>query len=332
MAWDSKSGDIENLLITEDEIWAAFNHFFSDSCRKTSTYKFGFLKAILDNLFSGEHTSRGVELTYEQLFGKFAENYWNLILKYHLRQMRFNGSTRRTALENIFLDVVKRNNLIWHLEYASLPAADQEDIQRKVQKECSKYVVGALYGDFDGRFYGFDSKAERIWLNHLYHSFLLKYKLNIEKLNYLEWARLLEKLNKDNPPLQLLDKLELATPKRSNLSWYRQILQQEFEEQCCFYCGKHLQRKGQVDHVIPWQLVREDKLWNFVLACPACNARKNNRVPQEAVMQLVVQRNEFIIASHSGIETVEEDFQNYTGAFLMDLWQYAQMGGIKIWK
>ena len=49
-------------------------------------------------------------------------------------------------------------------------------------------------------------------------------------------------------------------------------------------------------------------------------------------MQIVVQRNEFIIASHSGIETVEEDFQNYTGAFLMDLWQYAQMGGIKIWK
>ena len=35
-------------------MWSLFNYFFSPSCKKTSTYKFGFLKSILDSLFSGK--------------------------------------------------------------------------------------------------------------------------------------------------------------------------------------------------------------------------------------------------------------------------------------
>ena len=62
--------------------------FFSDSCPKTSTYKFGFIKAILDNLLSVIPSNLGMELTFEDLFSKFAENYWNLITKYYLKQLR----------------------------------------------------------------------------------------------------------------------------------------------------------------------------------------------------------------------------------------------------
>ena len=331
MAWDSKSGDIENMVILEDEIWASFNYFFSAECRKTSTYKFGFLKAILDNLFSGENTVRGVELTFQQLFSKFAENYWNLIVKYHLRQMRYNGSSKVTGLERIFLDAVTRNGIVQYVEYSSLTADEQNRLVKKVQATCKKYVVGAMYGDFKESFYGFSLKEERIWLNPVYHSFLLKYKLNVEKLNYLEWAKLLDVINADNPTAGIIDKLELATPKRNNLSWYRHILETEFEVQRCFYCGAVLHSQSHVDHVIPWQMVREDKLWNFVLACPRCNMKKSNRVPQRPVMQLVVQRNEIIQASDYCTGAVAEDFRNYTGELLMELWQYARMGGIREW-
>ena len=62
--------------------------FFSDSCPKTSAYKFGFIKAILDNLLSVIPSNLGMELTFEDLFSKFAENYWNLITKYYLKQLR----------------------------------------------------------------------------------------------------------------------------------------------------------------------------------------------------------------------------------------------------
>ena len=50
--WDLSSGDISDVVVFEEEIWRAFNNFFSNNCRKQTTYKYGFLKAILDNLFS----------------------------------------------------------------------------------------------------------------------------------------------------------------------------------------------------------------------------------------------------------------------------------------
>lgn len=36
-----------------------------------------------------------------------------------------------------------------------------------------------------------------------------------------------------------------------------------------------------VDHFIPWSFVKDDKIWNFVLSCPTCNVKKNNRVPNK---------------------------------------------------
>ena len=98
MAWNSLSGEITSHAVPEDEIWAEFNGFFSSNSRKTATYKYGFLKSILDNLFSCEATSRGMELTFQQLFEKFTENYWNLILKYNLRQMINNGKSAYSGL------------------------------------------------------------------------------------------------------------------------------------------------------------------------------------------------------------------------------------------
>ena len=82
-----------------DEYWAHFNYVFSDSCRKLTTYKFGLIKAILDSLFSAELTNRGMEITYYRLFEKFAENYWNLVAKYELRQIRNYENNRITKLE-----------------------------------------------------------------------------------------------------------------------------------------------------------------------------------------------------------------------------------------
>ena len=45
--WNVPSGDISDSVVFEDEIWTAFNYFFSDSCRKNTTYKYGFLKSSL---------------------------------------------------------------------------------------------------------------------------------------------------------------------------------------------------------------------------------------------------------------------------------------------
>ena len=70
-------------------------------------------------------------------------------------------------------------------------------------------------------------------------------------MNYFERAKYLEKTNEESSIRNLLNNLDTITV-RNNLSIYRRILFEEFEEHTCFYCGKEL-KYGEihVDHFIP---------------------------------------------------------------------------------
>lgn len=162
--------------------------------------------------------------TYEQLFGKFAENYWNLVVKYDLRQMRKDGRSELSKVESILKVAVINNNILANLEFESLDFETKNKIIHQVIAECKKCVVGALYEDFDGKLYSFDLKADGLCIAPLAYEFMLKYKTEIDNLNYYAWARFLEKVNSDNVLVRVIDKLEMATPKRSDLSVYREIL------------------------------------------------------------------------------------------------------------
>lgn len=56
----------------------------------------------------------------------------------------------------------------------------------------------------------------------------------------------------------------------------------------CQYCGGRLSMHTATrDHVIPRSRGGKDTLGNVVAACRSCNARKDDRTPQEAGMQLL---------------------------------------------
>ena len=50
--WNQTSGSFRDEPISEDTFWMLFNYVFSDSSAKRTTYKFGLIKSILDNLFN----------------------------------------------------------------------------------------------------------------------------------------------------------------------------------------------------------------------------------------------------------------------------------------
>ena len=127
--WQDNHGEIKKNIASEDEIWSLANYFFSSACKKTSTYKFGFFKAICDSLFAGNMTNRGYELDFNVLFTRFSEYYWNLITKYNLKQMRYNGSNNSSSLETIINDLVKRNGIIKELEFYALSDVEREKIR-----------------------------------------------------------------------------------------------------------------------------------------------------------------------------------------------------------
>ena len=75
-------------------------------------------------------------------------------------------------------------------------------------------------------------------LNPVMYEFVCKHKVAIEKLNYYEWARFLEKVNEDTAVDHLLSKIDESTLRtRNSLAYYRDILFQEFENKC-IYCGE----------------------------------------------------------------------------------------------
>lgn len=249
--WNLKSGSITEYDVSEDRIWSLFNYVFSNSSRKRNTYKFGLVKSLLDNVFNGQQKSDGIYFTYEELFGRFAENYWNLVIKYDLRQMRPDGKSMYSKVESILKQAAAENQILVNLEFEAIEEKKKQQIIKKVATECKKCVVGALYDDFDGVIYSFDLKESGLILNYCIYDFMLRHKSELEKLNYYSWARFLEQVNDDNALIRVINKLELATPKREDLSVYREILRREFEEDTCFYCGKKLQKVIHVDHFIP---------------------------------------------------------------------------------
>ena len=85
----------------------------------------------------------------------------------------------------------------------------------------------------------------------------------------------------------------------------------------CFYCGRMLHKTHHVDHVIPRSFIKSDHLWNFVLACPSCNTRKKDQLPNRQKLAAVVTRNKSMSNSDSSIVRLE--FKGYNENLLWQL-------------
>ena len=327
--WNLKRGVLSPFPIDLESYWAHFNYVFSDACRKRSTYKFGLIKAILDCLYSIEYTSRGMELSYDKLFAKFTENYWNLIAKHNICQIKADGVSNSSKIELLIREINEKNKALKEIEFEDLNAEDKVILITQVKKECQKYVLGALFQDFKAEFYGFDHIDGCIWLNLYAYKFLMTYKLEIEQMNYYAWAKFLDRINRENPTTQLLEKLEQSTPQRRNLSIFRRILREEFEANNCFYCGCKLSSGAHVDHVLPWSFVKSDHLWNFVLACPKCNSKKNDLLPSKQVLAEITTRNLKMVMSQDSF--VQSEFEGYSEDLMWKIWDYAKKQGYRVY-
>lgn len=323
--FDLKEGQYEERNTSDDELWSVFSCVFSSKSRNDSSYKFGFLKAIIDNLYN---VDSDLKLTFDQLFSKFGEIYWNLILKHGLRQKAVTKDNRETYLEQVLHAAVEKYKIFEPIPYESLTQQMMLDISHQVKIKCKKYVVGALFEDTNHLFYSFSKREEWIKINPVMYEFICKHKVVIEKLNYYEWARFLERVNEESVAVKLLRKID-ESAKRNDLTFYRKILYQEFESKNCFYCGKPLRPdKIEVDHFIPWSFIKDDKLWNLVLACRDCNQDKNNKLPAGHYLTYLIERNNHII-----IESHPTDMGNYQSRMLRYVYNWAKMNGYdKIWQ
>ena len=326
--YDITEGRYENRTLSDDEMWSAFSNLFSSHSKNSSSYKFGFLKAIMDNLYN---VDQNLTLTFDLLFGTFTEVYWNLVLKHGIRQQPVIERSNGTYLEQVLNAIVARYGIAADIPFESISDEAKIEVCKKVKSKCKINVVGALFGDTKSLFYSFSRKEEWLQINPQMYEFVCKHKLAIEKLNYYEWAKYLEKINDDSVMDHLLTKIDKSS-ERENLSIYRKILFEEFENQSCFYCGKTLSNDGQkvhVDHFVPRAFIKDDKMWNLVLACQTCNLQKNDRLASIIYLEKLLDRNKRIVL----INEKAKDMATYSSHNLRTVYYWAKINGYdSIWQ
>ena len=326
--YDLAEGRYENRTLSDDEMWSAFSNLFSSRSKNSSSYKFGFLKAIMDNLYN---VDENLTLTFDQLFGTFTEVYWNLVLKHGIRQQPSSERSIGTYLEQTIKLATEKYAIAAEISFESISDEAKIYVCKKIKSKCKINVVGALFGDTKGLFYSFSRKEEWLQINPQMYQFICKHKLAIEKLNYYEWAKYLEKINDDSVMDHLLTKIDKSS-ERENLSIYRRILFEEFENESCFYCGKKLSNDGQkvhVDHFVPRAFIKDDKMWNLVLACPTCNLQKNDKLASISYLEKLLNRNKKIVL----VNEKAKDMSTYSAHNLRAVYYWAKINGYDtIWQ
>lgn len=321
--------------LSQDEVVSLINSALLGKSKHTTSYKFVFFKSILDNLFNVDlDTKPEYFLSFDSISLRFTEIYWNLILKFGLRQMPQNENNKISAIERGLKSFCEKYNFSkFGLEFPfeSLRPELQKELSDNIKKSVvTKYVLGAFCSDTDLQFYHFSKtkKWNGIYLNRDFFIVLAKYRSDFEKVNYFEWIKYLESINKEEDSYMLASKLDAST-ERKNLDLYRKTLF-DFGQETCFYCGKKLSENA-VDHFIPWSFVKDDKLWNFVLSCPYCNSKKSDKLASQKFLNDIKIRNEKLRIIQ--VPFIQTQFKAYEFSKLALMYHNAIFNGLKSgWK
>jgi hypothetical protein len=105
--------------------------------------------------------------------------------------------------------------------------------------------------------------------------FLIHYRKLVDYVAVSGWVRFTEGFT--SAP-RLHDKIDGSELKRGPVSKWREALM-AIQNGRCFYDPAHDISSAEVDHVLPWSFVAEDRTWNLVLACRKCNNEKREVDP-----------------------------------------------------
>ena len=294
MAWYSKDGELIELNKNETFMSCILN-CLNTTAYKTTSYKYGLLKAILDNLYNCDN----YRLSFDELLVTFAKIYWNIIVKYDLPQKQMSTQGNLSSMEIIINEIKNEFVFVEKVDFDSLKEEIQKRYINKSRRVIVKDVIGALYSDLNGKIYGFTKHDKYIYFSEDSYNFLSENKLVIEKLNYYSWIiwteKLLEKHEKGINNVAI--KLDLSTKRNSLLEFKKRIFAESTDYKC-FYCNSKITvNRCHIDHFIPWSFVKDDKIWNLVPTCRDCNLSKKDKIPSNKYLNKLILRNLSLIGN-----------------------------------
>ena len=293
---------MKNFPETTDEEFIMTLMNILDLSAKDNTYKFAFMMFLLD--YCNEQTETHVE--FETIAKYFFKYYWLQECKSKLKQ------APQIEKKPEIVKIIRKefNKSFYPQTFSEISREEPQKI-----KNCVNYIVKYVFHNVTWRFQKlkegktayenkilFDYTILRVIdenkkyvnlnsgidINPKAMVFLKKYNTVLKKAVNLEWSRFLEELNLGVP--RLIQKTEGEIISRTNLGKYRKALESYFKN--CYYCNNLLLRnQTHVEHIIPFDYIAEDNIWNLTLACQKCNCMKSGSLPHQKFLDKLIDRN-----------------------------------------
>ena len=292
--------------LTDNEFRNKFIHIVVHG-KNSNTYKFAFARFLIEYC-NNENSPSHVE--FSTIASYFLKFYWPQIcktkLKHSPKYLKKDGKEKIAEIVNI---IVKEFDESWYPKpYTYYEENEKQKIQKCIDEiagknGCFKDVIWRFQkiNDVETQIF-FDYKVEPDWtdpnrkktdltyginLNPGYMKFIKSNYFLLHSLVMFEWARFLENFNR-NVPL-IIPKLEGTKIPRNTTYANKAKLELEKFHNKCFYCKKDLTpNETHLEHVIPFDYIADDNIWNYALACQKCNCKKLGALPPpEFLNQLI---------------------------------------------
>lgn len=282
--------------------------------KKSNTYKFAFARFLLDfaksmdakKLEEFERENKLIDVSYEEIAKYFLEYYWHQ--EFHSKIRQNYQTDKKPWIIKILREYFKQGKYIGH-SFKKIKELEPESVtkaEKKITEKCFEEVVPrfqniAIGNKTESRetFYILYKKGRKIRIKPKALLFFKQFYPLLLNSVILEWAKFLEKINKNLP--KLISKIENEDVPRTSLKKYEKALTPFFKN--CFYCNDLLEsKKTHVDHFIPRVYIREDEIWNLVLSCSDCNYTKLGSLAPKIFRDKLIQRNREFKTKINGLE------------------------------
>ncbi len=289
-------------IFSDEEFERGFLNIIGHSS-KDNTYKFALARFLLEY----SRTSTKTHVDFPTIARYFLEYYWTQICKLKMK----HAPQIKKKPEIVKIIETEFTEQYYPQTFKEICQLEPEKIQK-----CTEQITKRCFHNVIWRFQKIKiNKATPVRLFFDYHiarvvnsnkkyvdldyginlnpnaiEFFRRYNVVLLKAVILEWAKFLENLNIRLP--KIIAKTEGKNIMRGSLTKYRHILDPFFKE--CFYCEEELLagRKTHVEHIIPFDYIAEDDIWNLTLVCERCNLKKLGALPPEKYIKKLILRNQ----------------------------------------
>ncbi len=264
----------------------------------TATYKYAVLLGLIDLCleYSDRSGAAPTVLTTRQLAEKVTEFYWPQTVAFgataDTRVLRQCTSGQAEILTEILRFRTKRvaAAVATPFEMRRVARAEYEALVKRVEWKLIEMplprlqMVGTREDPFVYRI-AWDTGVtaaqvrrsdfdNRILLVGDAGDHLVRLAGLLRPLIHRQWAAMVARINRDTLDDARLEEF-LFGAERIPLDHVRGPLR-ELQDNTCFYCGRRMKGRADVDHFIPWARYPDNGIENLVVADPGCNSSKRD--------------------------------------------------------